>query len=90
LRTRQPRWRIPEGRKGTPAGTRAKSRDRGPKTSQPGQGRAAPPLFHFPSVMICLTRASERASEGAGEIWSLQEGRKESKQAELGAGCRQK
>jgi len=44
--------------------------------------RAAPPYFHFPSVMICLTRASE----GAGEIWSLQEGGKESKQASWARG----
>jgi hypothetical protein len=71
-----------EGRKGTPAPTRAKSRDRGPKTSQPGQGRAAPPHFHFPSVMICLTRASERVSEARGLAKSgacRKEGRKESK-----------
>jgi len=79
-----------EGRKGTPAATRAKNRDRGPKTSQPGQRRAAPPHFHFPSVMICLTRASERARGLAKSGACRKEGRKASKQAELGAGCRQK
>ncbi len=52
--------------------------------------RAAPPYFHFPSVMICLTRASERARGLAKSGACRKEGRKASKQAELGADCRQK
>jgi hypothetical protein len=60
------------------------------------QGKEGQPHHTFTFLLLWSVsheRASERG-EGAGEIWSLQEGRKEgrksSKQAELGTDCRQK